>query len=322
MFYVDTFVWSIFSYVASWVGIMTCLTYILIQGYQYLLPRQDLKKKYNASWALVTGGSGGIGAAIIKRLAQQNLNVVVVALDDEFLRKSFEGFKMEFPSVEFRCVPCNLGASDGSYMDAIVSATKDLDVTLVFNNAGYILPGFFAEAEISKIEQNFECNARSAMKITHHFVRQMQLKKRKGLVTFTSSAGAYFPGPTAAMYSATKSFMTSFAISIAGELKDVGIDIVVVHPSPIQSRFYAGTASVLSSLRTAQKAATSPFVIADALFCAAGRLLIYDQGSTCAVFRLVLKTIDFAFFNEITSRLASIFNPDHKELAKKSELRK
>jgi short-subunit dehydrogenase len=321
MFIIDDYLWALFSYVAGWIGLISCLTYAIAQIVQLCCRPQNLKAKYDAEWALVTGASSGIGKCITERLADQGVNVVLVALDDKVLAATFAEVKKAYPKVTFRCVGVNLGAH-GAYMPEIVAKTSDIFVNLVFNNAGFILPGLFADQNVNACMANYECNATSSMLITHHFMGKMIAAKRTGLISFTSSAGAYFPGPTAALYSSTKAFLTSFATSIAGEVRDVGIDIVVVHPSPIASSFYEKTASVLSSLKTAQKAASSPFVIADAINASAGRLVVWDQGSTSVAFRLVTKTIDFAFFNELTSRVAYIFNPDHAKLAKESKLRK
>ncbi|KIY95930.1 hypothetical protein MNEG_12034 [Monoraphidium neglectum] len=102
---------------------------------------QNLKKRYNAEWALVTGSSSGIGKAIAQKLAQQGLNVVLVALADDLLDRTHEELSAAYPGVEFRKVGANLGKS--GYMAEITRATSDINVQVVFCNAGYILSGFF-----------------------------------------------------------------------------------------------------------------------------------------------------------------------------------
>jgi hypothetical protein len=55
----------------------------LLDGYHF--KEQDLKTKYGAEWALVTGSSSGIGRALTTKLAKQGINVVMVAIDDKLL---------------------------------------------------------------------------------------------------------------------------------------------------------------------------------------------------------------------------------------------
>jgi len=98
---------------------------------------QNLKVKYSAKWALVTGGSSGIGRALVEKLAEQGLNVVLVALDDDLLRNFHQQIVAKYPQLQFRAVGCDLG-TDG-YMDKIKEATDDIPVNLVFNNAGSLL---------------------------------------------------------------------------------------------------------------------------------------------------------------------------------------
>lgn len=50
----------------------------------------NLRTKYGAKWALVSGGSSGIGLAIAQKLASQSINVVIVALDDDLLKANFD----------------------------------------------------------------------------------------------------------------------------------------------------------------------------------------------------------------------------------------
>lgn len=93
--------------------------------------------------------------------------------------------------------------TDG-YVDAIREATKDIPVQLVFNNAGYMLTGFFANLPLARLLANYECNATAGVKITHHFANRMIDEKLRGLIAFTSSPAGRMPNPSASLYGATK----------------------------------------------------------------------------------------------------------------------
>ena len=87
----------------------------------------DLKKKYNAKWALVTGSGTGIGKALAETMALQGLNVVLVSLPDKFLTETFESLKKAFPKQQFRSIPAVFDHKT-DYMPAII------EVCLFFAN--------------------------------------------------------------------------------------------------------------------------------------------------------------------------------------------
>ena len=130
--------------------------YSLPQLYMAFRPVPDLKKRYDATWALVTGGGSGIGKALAFKLAKQGLNVVVVSLDDDFLKGTMEQLKETFPDLEFRSVGVNF-APGVDYLKQIKEATKDIDIQIVFNNAGFLVTGFFDQAPLGKLLVNMEC---------------------------------------------------------------------------------------------------------------------------------------------------------------------
>lgn len=151
--------------------------------------------------ALVTGGSSGIGAAIVRKFAAQGLNVVIVALDDATLSKFKETIVTEFPNVEFRFVGCDLSEASGEiYLNAVKESTKDIDVQILCNNAGFITTGGYADIPLKREMANFHTNVTAGLTLTHHFADEMLNKKLRGLITFTSSSAGFIPNPMSALY--------------------------------------------------------------------------------------------------------------------------
>lgn len=67
---------------------------------------------------------------------------------------------------------------------------------------------------------------------------------KRGLISFTSSSAGFMPSPIASLYGATKTLLTSFASAIATEMKEDGVDVLCVHPSPIDSNFYKSASGI------------------------------------------------------------------------------
>ncbi|OBZ83753.1 Very-long-chain 3-oxoacyl-CoA reductase [Choanephora cucurbitarum] len=297
-----------------WVGVLTLVPYLLLVAYgAYGCPEQNLKTKYNAKWALVTGGSSGIGAAIVRKFASQGLNVVVVALNDAVLEAFKETIAKEYPQVEFRFVGCDLSNANGNYLESIKQVTNDIDVQILCNNAGFITTGGFADVPFERDMANFHTNVTSGLTLTHYFADQMLNKGLRGLITFTSSSAAFIPNPMSALYASTKIFLTTFAASIAAELAEAKIDVLAIHPSPINSNFYSN-AGKMSALLSAQKLSSPPSVIADTICRNAGKVVIADQGPITVVMRiLTTKLMDWNVFTEIM-KLGLRYNGDYKAM--------
>ena len=80
-------IWSIVLLICQIVGFLSLFTYAVTLLSQSFLGfwEQNLARKYGAKWALVTGGSSGIGYAIVQKLASQGINTVIVAYPDRLL---------------------------------------------------------------------------------------------------------------------------------------------------------------------------------------------------------------------------------------------
>eukprot|EP00300_Choanocystis_sp_HF-7_P006793 c14913_g1_i1.p1 GENE.c14913_g1_i1~~c14913_g1_i1.p1 ORF type:complete len:353 (-),score=40.61 c14913_g1_i1:297-1319(-) len=267
-FILPAFVNYWWTWLCLMVGTMTLYTYfvpLLIST--WLHAEQNLKTKYNADWAVVTGASSGIGRAIAEKLASQGINVVVVALEEPLLDEVMTALNDKFgpEGVQFRRVGANLGQAPEAYMPALTAATADILPKLIFNNAGFVVTGLFADSPLGRQMANYHCNATAPVVITHHFANRLLDAKVPGGICFTSSPAGFMPTPLTSTYASTKAFLTTFAASIAPELRPDGIDVLVVHPSPVDTAFYTG-ATHMAAMRMAQRASYAPTAIASSFF--------------------------------------------------------
>lgn len=104
---------------------------------------------------------------------------------------SMSEFADEVPEREFVSIPVDLGREPDTYMRTIKDATKELPVSIVVNNAGYLVMGFFHERGMDVHAANIECNALAAVRISHHFYSLMVENGRRGCITFTSSSALF-----------------------------------------------------------------------------------------------------------------------------------
>uniref|UniRef100_A0A7S0UI44 Uncharacterized protein n=1 Tax=Pseudo-nitzschia delicatissima TaxID=44447 RepID=A0A7S0UI44_9STRA len=284
--------------------------YSLPQLYVAFRPVPNLKTRYDASWALVTGGGSGIGKALSFKLARQGLNVVIVSLDDDILKATMVQLKETFPKLEFRCVGVNF-APGVDYLKQIQEATKDIEVSIVFNNAGFLVTGFFDQAPLGKLLVNMECNATAAVNISHHFASKLVSAKKKGCIVFTSSVAGFIPTPFSGMYGATKAFVSQLACSLHIELQSLGIDVCAVHPSPVASNFYNDLDHKIDILESACKQAVPPEDLPDDIFRSIGCCALRDLGGMAVSSRMGTFFLPYNFFTEMFAAAAP-YLPDWK----------
>lgn len=283
--------------------------YVSNNVYMLLMGPVNLKKKYDAKWALVTGAGTGIGRSLSFALAAQGLNIALVSLPDKHLNATRADLQKQFPNQEFRAIKATFDHKT-DYMPEIIERTKDIDIQCIFNNAGYIVTQFFDRTTLDAQLANVECNSTATVKVTHHFLQMMIRKKLKGCIVFTSSVSGYIPNPFAVMYGATKSFVSQFAASLAVEVYAKGIDVCAVHPSPVRSNFF-DKAVKLDSLEMAQNSAVSPDSVPSKILTCIGRTHLGDMGSMAWGVRMGTAIVPYDFI----TRLFSIFSdslPDYK----------
>ena len=305
--------WALFCQGSTALIITSLSIYLLPLIYiHYLSSTQNLKQKYNTNWALVTGSSSGIGRAIAIKLAQQGLNIILVALDDDKLNQTFAFMKETFPKLEIRKVGVDLCSSGNEYVTKIEGVTNDIDVGIVVNNAGFISMGFFKDLSSESHDNILNCNTRATVQITHFFYKRMIDSQKKGCLIFTSSSSWFLPAPFACLYGATKAFVSSFAISLAIEAEEHKIDVCLVHPCYTRTSLY-DTTPKLDVLDFLDKFAWTSEDVADVVMKAAGRVVSIDLGWYSVVSRLINSFVELGFLARVITPFRNSMAPKDKQ---------
>jgi uncharacterized protein len=232
-------------------------------------------------WALVAGGSEGIGAAFADELGRRGLNLVLVARRAEPLEQAAARLRRE-RAVEVVTVAADL--ADLAALDQLDAATAGLEVGLVVANAAIAPAAPFLSCTEAEIRGAVELNCRASALLARRFLPAMASRGRGGVI-FVSSLAGLQGVPGLAAYSATKAFLISLGESLWAELRACGVDVLTACPGAVSSPAYQQAA------RRAAPGTSSPADVAAAALDALGHGFRMTPGGLNRVGALVLQRL-------------------------------
>ena len=190
---------------------------------------------FRGKWALVTGASSGIGAALARELASRGARLILTARR----RDRLESLAAELTAkgTEARVVVADL--NDPAAPRQIYDATEGagLTIDILINNAGLGQYGAFctndAEQELSQVRVNCE----AVVGLSRLFVPRM-VERRRGWVLVVASTASFQPVPYLSTYAATKAFDRFFALGLAAEVARFGVKVTALCPGTTESEFF------------------------------------------------------------------------------------
>lgn len=177
-------------------------------------------------WALVTGGSTGIGLELAKQAASCGMDIILVARRAELLAQAQAAIQSKF-KVKVKVVELDL-TSDAA-LDILFEVTKNLDVGMLIPNAGIELNGLFINTSLQANRKLLRLNSEVPMALTHHYGRMMAARN-KGAILLVSSGFGYQATPYIANYAASKAYILALGEALNVELKEYGVDVTVLSP--------------------------------------------------------------------------------------------
>jgi uncharacterized protein len=191
-------------------------------------------------WALVAGGSEGLGAAFADEIARQGLNLLLVARRTVPLEETASRVRSTH-GVEVRTAAVDLGSAAG--LAAVARQAASVDLGLLVYNAASSHEGPFFKADAARYRHVIDVNCYGAVALIEALAPAMIARGRGGIIVMSSMA-AFQGSPYVTVYSATKSFLLSLAEGLAVELKPKGVDVLACCPAVVRTPNYLASRPV------------------------------------------------------------------------------
>lgn len=170
---------------------------------------------------LVTGGTSGIGAALVKMLAERGYSVLATSQNPSGIPET-----QRVPGVRY----LRLDLSDGDSIAALEEQVESVDVLV--NNAGESQSGPFEELPAEAVDHVFRTNVFGPLQLSQSVLPHMR-SRGHGRIIMVGSMLASFPLAHRSSYVAAKAALRGFATAARQELTPFGVWISVVEPGSI-----------------------------------------------------------------------------------------
>lgn len=247
-------------------------------------------------WAIVAGGSQGLGAAFADQIARRGVHQVLVARRPEPLEQTAAWLRREH-GVQVITVAGDL-AGPGT-VDQIRAAAADREIGLVVANAALSPQGRFLDTAVAELAGTVDLNCKASMLLARAFLPDMAHRGHGGMV-FVSSLAGMQGVPGLAAYSATKAYLVSLGESLWAELRPAGVDVLTVCADAVATPGYQ------QATRRPAPGTTSPELVAATALRALGHGFRIVPGtlnrvSAFALQRLAPRRTAIAVFGRATA---------------------
>jgi len=177
---------------------------------------------------LITGCSTGIGRNLAERLSRMGYTVVATARRAETLDRLTVALKLSLDVTRTESVR--------QAVTGILERFGRIDVLV--NNAGYALRGAVEEVPVEQAQQMFDANVFGVMRMIQAVLPCMRRQKSGRIINISSVVGRLVI-PANGTYAATKFALEALSDAMRLELAPFGIQVIVVEPGSIRTRFHA-----------------------------------------------------------------------------------
>lgn len=210
---------------------------------KFILPAANLQKRYGLSnsWAVVTGGSDGIGKAFCESLAQRGFNICMIVRNVNKGEQALRELQEKYPKITTALVQADFSLCPQDPIAFFQRVQQDLDkqnvldIAILVNNAGYADMNRYEKMKEKDIADMIAVNVYPAAFLTRSLVGKMALREKKSLVISLASVSAVVPFAFLGIYGATKSFNHQFSKAMAEEYRGK-IEFMSLKPNYVSTK--------------------------------------------------------------------------------------
>jgi short-subunit dehydrogenase len=204
---------------------------------------------------LVTGGTKGIGRAIIERFAGEGFDIMTCSRNEKELATLQADLERRFPSIRVLTVQADLSKKEE--VDKLATAVKAFAIPdVLVNNTGVFLPGAIHNEPEGNFELMMQTNLFSAYNLTRALVNEMMARKSGHIFSMGSIAGltAY---PNGGSYAVSKWAMLGMTKCLREELKPHQIKVTSILAGATYTSSWEGVELPIERFMSAEDVAES-----------------------------------------------------------------
>lgn len=210
---------------------------------------QNWLKRFEAAhghrpWALITGGSSGMGLEYARQLAEMGCNLLLVSNQREELEKAAESLK-QGRDIQVMAHYQDLATETAADELYAFCQTEDLQIDILVNNAGMFFFEELTTENQAKALTMMRLHTFTPTRLCILFGEEMK-RRGYGYLVNMSSMAAKLPCPGITIYSATKAYLKSFGKSLYFEMRPYGVGVTTVCPAAIATPLYKLKPSLLN----------------------------------------------------------------------------
>lgn len=177
--------------------------------------------------ALVTGGTKGIGEAIVQQLLVAGASVFIVARDNDRLQQQLAGYRQQGYTVSGLAADLSVPGATGQIIDAVTGEWGALDILV--NNTGTNIRKPTADYSPTEYDHIMTTNLRSAFELTQAAYPLLKASEQ-GNVVFVSSVSGLTHTSSGSIYAMSKAALNQLTRNLCVEWATDGIRVNAVAP--------------------------------------------------------------------------------------------